>query len=84
MILITISHQTGVALSYLSWALASTFSVFVLARVVGGLSKGNVSLAYSIMADILPEKTRSTGMVSAKTFFFITHKRLLKRTKQRH
>jgi MFS family permease len=30
----------GVALSYALWANASTFGLFVLARIIGGLSKG--------------------------------------------
>ena len=58
--------QFGVAFGYFLWAMASSFAVFVLARAVGGLSKGNVGLSYSIMTDILDERARATGMVSAK------------------
>jgi len=52
----------GVALSYAIWVNASTFGLFVLARIVGGLSKGNVSLATAIIADISSHKTRGRGM----------------------
>lgn len=52
----------GVALSYALWANASTFGLFVLARIIGGLSKGNVSLATAIMADVSSPKTRQRGM----------------------
>lgn len=45
------------------WAIASNFALFVLARIIGGATKGNVSLAYSIMTDISEEKTRAKGMV---------------------
>lgn len=57
--------QCGVAASYAVWSVASSFAVFVLARLLGGLSKGNVSLAYSIMTDILDTSTRAVGMVGA-------------------
>ncbi len=52
----------GIALSYGIWATASTFGVFVLARVVGGLSKGNVSLAAAVVTDESTPKTRGRGM----------------------
>ncbi|KAA0187579.1 hypothetical protein HAZT_HAZT009541, partial [Hyalella azteca] len=55
-------NSAGVAASYAVWAVASSFTVFVLARVLGGLSKGNVSLSYSIMTDILDTSTRAGGM----------------------
>jgi hypothetical protein len=32
--------HTGIALSYLIWVLSSNFAVFVLARIIGGISKG--------------------------------------------
>ena len=31
----------GIALSYLIWVLSSNFAVFVLARIIGGISKGH-------------------------------------------
>ncbi|KAF2351000.1 Major facilitator superfamily, partial [Trinorchestia longiramus] len=57
-----IATLVGVGASYAVWAVASSFSVFVLARIIGGLSKGNVSLSYSVMTDILDASTRAGGM----------------------
>ncbi|XP_023300900.2 major facilitator superfamily domain-containing protein 10 [Lucilia cuprina] len=52
----------GIAGSYLLWAFSRNFAVFVLARFVGGLSKGNISLCMSIITDVSSEKTRGRGM----------------------
>ena len=52
----------GVAISYALWVNASSFKLFVLARIIGGLSKGNVSLATAIVADVSGPKTRQRGM----------------------
>jgi len=52
----------GIAASYLTWTMASTFSLFILARFIGGLSKGNVSLSTSAVADISDSKSRQGGM----------------------
>lgn len=56
--------QIGIAASHALWGYASTFSVFVLARFVGGLSKANVSLSMAVVTDASNEKTRARGMVS--------------------
>ncbi|XP_064102858.1 major facilitator superfamily domain-containing protein 10-like [Macrobrachium nipponense] len=63
--------QVGIALSYAMWAMASSFPLFIMARIIGGTTKGNVSLAYSIMTDILDEKTRSRGMALIGVAFSI-------------
>ena len=54
----------GVALSYVLWAIADSFTVFVIARIVGGLAKGNVSLSTAVVADVYDVKERGKGMVS--------------------
>ena len=60
------SHlQVGVALSYLLWAVSYNFLLFLLARVVCGLSKGNVSISTSIVTDVTSREGRSRGMVRA-------------------
>ena len=56
--------QTGVSCSYVLWSVSHSFTIFVFSRIVGGLSKGNVSLCTAIMADILPLEKRGKGMVS--------------------
>ncbi|EDW84552.1 uncharacterized protein Dwil_GK14183 [Drosophila willistoni] len=53
---------SGIAASYLIWALSSNFALFVLARFVGGISKGNISLCMSVITDVSSEKTRGRGM----------------------
>jgi len=45
------------------WAVSHNFTLFVIARIIGGLSKGNVSLSTAIVADILPQEKRGKGMV---------------------
>ena len=58
------SIQVGVALSYALWAVSQNFMLFVLARIIGGLSKGNVSLSTAIVTDVTTAERRSKGMVS--------------------
>ncbi|KAH8241397.1 hypothetical protein KR032_012441 [Drosophila birchii] len=53
---------SGIALSYLIWAFSSNFALFVLARFVGGISKGNISLCMSVITDVSSVKTRGRGM----------------------
>lgn len=55
------------AFSYVLWALSRDFTVFVIARIVGGISKGNVSLSTAVVADVAPPEKRSKGMVNNNT-----------------
>uniref|UniRef100_A0A6A7G3Y4 Major facilitator superfamily domain-containing protein 10-like n=2 Tax=Hirondellea gigas TaxID=1518452 RepID=A0A6A7G3Y4_9CRUS len=68
---VLIATLLGMGGSYAVWSVSSNFAVFVLARVLGGLSKGNVSLGYSIMTDILDTKTRAMGMALIGVAFSI-------------
>ncbi|KFM11681.1 Major facilitator superfamily domain-containing protein 10 [Aptenodytes forsteri] len=52
----------GLITSYALWAASRTFGVFLLSRIVGGISKGNVSLSTAIIADLHSPKARSKGM----------------------
>lgn len=52
----------GISVSYLLWAFSSNFGLFVLARFVGGLSKGNISLSMAIITDVSNTKNRGKGM----------------------
>ena len=56
--------QVGIAGSYGLWAVSHNFSLFVLARVLGGVSKGNVSLSTAIVSDVTRPEHRTKGMVS--------------------
>ena len=63
-IFILIIIKVGVALSYALWAVSNNFLLFVIARIIGGLSKGNVSLSTAIVTDVTTVEKRSKGMVS--------------------
>lgn len=52
----------GIMSSYGLWALSSNFGLFVLARFVGGLSKGNISLSMAIITDVSNKLNRGKGM----------------------
>lgn len=52
----------GISFSYLLWVFSSNFTVFVLARILGGVSKGNVSLSTAIVTDVSTPATRGRGM----------------------
>ncbi|XP_066595854.1 major facilitator superfamily domain-containing protein 10 [Prorops nasuta] len=52
----------GIALSHLLWVLSSNFPIFVFARLIGGISKGNISLSMAIISDVTPPKTRGRAM----------------------
>ncbi|KAK3095294.1 hypothetical protein FSP39_012912 [Pinctada imbricata] len=59
---VLVISMIGVALSYALWAISHNFTLFVFARIVGGLSKGNVSLSTAVVADIFPPEKRGRGM----------------------
>lgn len=52
----------GLALSYLLWVFSGSFTLLIIARFVGGIMGGNISIASAVVADITTEKTRSKGM----------------------
>lgn len=54
---------TGISLSYLLWAFSSNFGLFILARILGGISKGNVSLSMAIISDVTTPASRGRAMV---------------------
>ncbi|KAM6150900.1 major facilitator superfamily domain-containing protein 10 isoform 1-T2 [Erethizon dorsatum] len=52
----------GLATSYAVWAASRSFAAFLASRVIGGISKGNVSLSTAIVADLGLPSARSQGM----------------------
>ncbi|KAM4051165.1 major facilitator superfamily domain-containing protein 10 isoform 1-T2 [Anomaloglossus baeobatrachus] len=52
----------GLIASYALWAISRSFGIFLISRIIGGLSKGNVSLCTAIIADLPSLKDRSKGM----------------------
>ncbi|KAF6199714.1 hypothetical protein GE061_006012 [Apolygus lucorum] len=59
---VLLASLVGIAFSYVLWAVSHSFAVFVLARIIGGLSKGNVSLSMAAMTDVSSPATRASGM----------------------
>uniref|UniRef100_A0A915EPB9 Major facilitator superfamily (MFS) profile domain-containing protein n=1 Tax=Ditylenchus dipsaci TaxID=166011 RepID=A0A915EPB9_9BILA len=52
----------GSLASYYLWSIADTFGVFIVSRIVGGLSKASVSVAIAVVTDICPISSRGKGM----------------------
>jgi predicted MFS family arabinose efflux permease len=44
--------------------MSSNFTLFVISRIIGGISKGNVSISTAVIADVTSKKNRGKGMVS--------------------
>ncbi|KAK6639357.1 hypothetical protein RUM43_007630 [Polyplax serrata] len=59
---VLVTCLVGICMSYILWALSKSFAIFILARVVGGISKGNVSLSMAIIADVSTVASRGKGM----------------------
>ncbi|KAH8816764.1 major facilitator superfamily domain-containing protein [Xylogone sp. PMI_703] len=62
----------GNILSVLLWVCATDFRTFLLSRIVGGLSEGNVQLATAIATDISDEKQRGATMALVGACFSIS------------
>ena len=57
----------GLALSYLFWFFSSSFTLFLVSRVIGGIMSGNLGVASAAMADMSSRehRTRDMGMLGA-------------------
>lgn len=53
---------SGVLLSYILWSVSYTFPIFIIARVVSGLSKGIVSISAALVTDVTSSTDRSKAM----------------------
>ncbi|KAK0397392.1 hypothetical protein QR680_002110 [Steinernema hermaphroditum] len=51
----------GTLTSYIIWSQSDTFTLFIVSRIIGGLSKASVSVSITIMADIFPAAKRGIG-----------------------
>lgn len=52
----------GTLVSYLAWSISSVFVIFLISRIIGGISKANVSLCIAIMTDLSDKNSRSSAM----------------------
>ena len=56
--------SVGLALSYLLWIFSASFGLLLLARTLGGMMSGNISVASAAVADVTSLKDRSKGMAA--------------------
>ncbi|EAU84872.2 hypothetical protein CC1G_00391 [Coprinopsis cinerea okayama7 len=61
----------GNILSALVWLKSTTFATYMLSRVIGGLSEGNVQLAIAILSDITTAANRSKALAHVGIAFAI-------------
>ncbi|KAF8943827.1 hypothetical protein BGZ47_005018 [Haplosporangium gracile] len=61
----------GNLISCAVWLFSSTFDLFVLSRIIGGLSEGNVQLSIAMISDITTPATRSKGLAMVGIAFAI-------------
>ena len=54
----------GLFLSYVIWIFSGSFTLLIVARIVGGLMSGNMSIASAVVSDVTDEKNRSKGMAA--------------------
>lgn len=52
----------GLFLSYVLWFFSGSFTLLILARFIGGIMGGNLSVATAAVADVTDKSTRSKGM----------------------
>jgi ferrochelatase len=52
----------GLFLSYVIWFFSGSFTLLIIARAVGGLMSGNLSIASAVVSDITDVRNRSKGM----------------------
>ncbi|KAJ3566412.1 hypothetical protein NP233_g7024 [Leucocoprinus birnbaumii] len=61
----------GNILSAVVWIKSTTFASYMLSRVIGGLSEGNVQLAIAILSDVTSQATRSKALAHVGIAFAI-------------
>lgn len=52
----------GLFLSYVVWFFSGSFTQLIIARLIGGLMSGNLSIASAVVSDVTDSKNRSRGM----------------------
>lgn len=61
----------GTIISHTLWFFADDFGLFVLSRMIGGMSKGIVQISTSIVADVTTPESRTQGMAMIGIAFSI-------------
>lgn len=68
---ILIICAVGIAASYGLWAYSHSFLLFILARFIGGLSKGNISICMAVITDMSNQQNRGKAMALVGIAFSI-------------
>ncbi|KAF9226573.1 MFS general substrate transporter [Gyrodon lividus] len=68
---VLLATMAGNILSALVWIKSTTFSSYMLSRIIGGLSEGNVQLATAILSDITTPAERSRSLAQIGIAFAI-------------
>uniref|UniRef100_A0AC35GA01 Major facilitator superfamily (MFS) profile domain-containing protein n=1 Tax=Panagrolaimus sp. PS1159 TaxID=55785 RepID=A0AC35GA01_9BILA len=68
---ILLASIIGSLISYYIWSISTTFSIFVLSRIVGGLSKASVSISTAIVSDLCTTAQRGRGMAFVGVAFSV-------------
>ncbi|KAH7887646.1 major facilitator superfamily domain-containing protein [Phlebopus sp. FC_14] len=68
---VLLATMVGNILSALVWLKSTTFSSYILSRIIGGLSEGNVQLATAILSDISTPAERSKSLAQVGIAFAI-------------
>ncbi|KAI9230175.1 MAG: major facilitator superfamily domain-containing protein [Piptocephalis tieghemiana] len=68
---ILLLSMLGNILSCATWMVAQSFHLFLLARVIGGLSEGNVQLSMAIITDVTDSASRSRSMAMVGIAFAV-------------
>ncbi|CAG8749017.1 3260_t:CDS:2 [Dentiscutata erythropus] len=70
--MISDEFRIGNILSTLIWLFSKSFGLFVLSRIIAGLSEGNVQLSIAIISDVTSKETRSKGLALVGIAFSIS------------
>lgn len=68
---VLLATMVGNILSALVWMKSTSFSSYLLSRVIGGLSEGNVQLAIAILSDVTTAANRSKALAHVGIAFAI-------------
>ncbi len=52
----------GLFISYVLWIFSGSFTLLIIARIIGGVMGGNISAATAAIADVTEDKNRAKGM----------------------
>lgn len=69
--LVLIISVAGNVLSYFLWMVSSSYGLFLISRIISGITGGNISVAQSYVADVTSKESRAKTMAVLGAFFGI-------------